>query len=302
MKKILVTGGAGFVGRHLAAELLRRELEVNILDDLSNSSKDNIVSGAVFFEGDIRDKEKVKEAINGCDTVIHLAAMISLQESIKDPAKCFSINIEGTANIVKESLNSNNIRLIFASSCAVYPLHPKEALKEEMATNGDTPYAFSKRAGEHIIDIYKKLEGLNACSLRFFNIYGPGQNPESIYAAVIPKFISNVKNTEPLQIYGEGTQKRDFIHIKDIIKAIILAAESNFSGILNAGTGKSTSVRDLAALIIEIFGKGNSENIEAIPGDASFSCADISKIKDNLNFNPSVSINNGLSELINSQE
>lgn len=299
---MLVTGGAGFVGHHLVHRLLELNFSVNVLDDLSTGLRNNVPMDASFFQGDIRDAGMVQQAMEGCDTVFHLAARVELQKSIIDPVDCLSVNVAGTAQIVTECLKAPNRRLVFTSSCAVYPLHPKSALSEEMATLGDTPYALSKRSAEQIIEFYHRLKGLNACSLRCFNIYGPGQPEDSPYAAVIPKFISRAIKGKSLTIFGDGNQTRDFIHVEDVIEGHLLAAQKPVSGVFNLGTEQSISINQLAEAIIEIKGEGKVEKFSARSGDATSSKADMSLNYKALGFEPKITLKQGLLSLYDSRE
>jgi len=298
MKKVLVTGGAGFVGHHLVNKLLELNCEVVIIDNLSTGLIENISNDAIFIEGNILDDEKLSIAAKGCDTIFHLAARVELQKSIVDPADCFSVNVSGTSKVVMECLKNNDRRLIFASSCAVYPLNQTNSLKEEMSVYGSTPYSLSKLFGEKILSFYIKEKGLNACSLRCFNIYGSGQRSDSPYAAVIPKFISQAIAKQNLKLYGGGIQSRDFINIKDVVNSYVLAAESSMHGPYNVGTGQSTTIYDLSQKIISIIGYGQIEIALAQKGDALNSCADITKIKNELGFDPAIDIDGGLHSLI----
>jgi UDP-glucose 4-epimerase len=302
LNKILVTGGAGFVGHHLVKRLLELKCEVVILDDLSTGKLENIPNDTIFIEGDIRDDKKLSLAAAGCDTIFHFAARVELQKSIVDPADCFSVNITGTAKVVMETLKEPGRRLLFASSCAVYPLHPNVPLLETMSTSGNTPYALSKSYGEKMISFYEKIKGLNACSLRCFNIYGPRQRYDSPYAAVIPIFVSRAIANKDLILYGGGSQSRDFIHINDVIEAYILAAKSKLHGLYNIGTGQSTTIRALAEKIISLTGRGQIKEAPAKAGDASNSCADITKAKEELKFNPQINFENGINRLIKDVE
>jgi len=295
--EVLVTGGAGFVGHHLSQALLNKGCRVRILDDLSTGRREQIPAKTEFIEGDIRDFKTVTRAVQGCDIVFHLAARVELQKSIVDPADCYSVNIDGTAQIVRAALQQKVRRLVFASSCAVYPLHPQSPLTEAMSTRGETPYALSKLAGEQTLEIYHRLEGLSACSLRCFNIYGPGQRPDSPYAAVIPKFIDRALRGDPLTINGAGLQTRDFIHVQDIVSGYLLAAASEIHGAFNLGTGTSTSILRLATVIAGFDGRSAISHLPALSGDASSSQADISSISKVLNFTPQMCLDEGLREL-----
>jgi nucleoside-diphosphate-sugar epimerase len=297
MKTALVTGGAGFVGSHLAKQLLEKGVRVIVIDDLSTGKLENLPVGVDFILGDIRKANDVRRALEGCDTVCHLAARVELQKAIVDPADCFSVNVEGTAQIVRGTLAQKGRRLIFASSCAVYPLHPDKPLSEDQAVCGTSPYSLSKRAGEETLVMYAALENLNACSLRCFNIYGPGQRPDSPYAAVIPKFVSRALRGEPITLNGGGKQTRDFIHVDDVVAAYLLAADKNITGVFNIGTGTATSVRTLGTIIQDIEGKSQLVDAPALPGDASSSQADICRAKEALNFQPKRNLKKGLNDL-----
>ncbi len=298
-KTVLVTGGAGFVGHHLVRRLLKMNCRVHVLDDLSTGRRENVPEDAVFFEGDIRDLRDSAEAIQGCEAVFHLAARVELQRSVEDPVDCFSVNVDGTARIIEQALRYEVGRFVFTSSCAVYPLNSAEPLSEDMATIGDTPYALSKRAGEQILHIFGRLRGLCGCSLRCFNIYGPGQRLDGPYAAVIPKFISKAMRGEPLALNGGGTQTRDFIHVEDVVEAFLLAASQRDDGVFNTGTGRATSVRDLAVLIQQIEGKSSLVAKPALPGDAASSQANIGRIQKTFGFEPKQRLESAIPQLYN---
>lgn len=299
MQKALVTGGAGFVGHHLVNALIHEGWSVAVLDDLSSGFKNQVHLKATFFEGDLRNSALLKEAIQGCDTVFHLAARVELQRSIADPAETFSVNIAGTAELVKACIEYHVKRVVFASSCSVYPLNQEGALKESEAGLGETPYALSKRAGERIFEMYRGYSSLNSCSLRFFNIYGPGQRVDSPYSAVIPKFISSVKKGTPITIYGDGLQTRDFIHIDDVVRAYLLAASRlDVQGVFNIGTGVATSVLALAEQISKLSGGALIQHLPAVLSDARSSYADLTQIQEVLEFKPMIDLKTGLESLI----
>jgi len=297
--KVLVTGGAGFVGSHLVSRLLNEGRDVVVLDDLSTGSQDNLHKDALFIEGDIRDNVALVEAVRGCSVIYHLAARVELQQSIDDPTDCFSVNVAGTARVLMEALKIPDCRLLFASSCAVYPLNPDRPLSEGMATQGETPYAMSKVLGENMMEFYSCEKRLNYCALRCFNIYGPGQRDNSSYAAVIPKFIKFAKQGKPLKLYGGGQQTRDFIHVDDVVEAYILMSALPQVGVFNVGTGKETSIRELAEIMINLHENTRIEISPAKLADAKASCANIQKIKSVCGFDPSRTIQDGLRSLCN---
>ena len=297
MKRVLVTGGAGFVGHHLVCRLLEIGCIVHVLDDLSTGYKENVPKETVFFEGDIRDGTTVRKSMEQCDTVFHLAARVELQKSILNPSDCFSVNVTGTANIIEECLKKEGRRLVFASSCSVYPLHPAKPLAEDMATLGETPYALSKRMGEQAIEIFNALKELNACSLRCFNIYGPRQRVNSPYAAVIPKFIDLAIKGLPLTIYGEGNQTRDFISVEDVVDCYIRAAQSTVKGVYNLGTARATCIKELAEKIVMIERLSEIRYLPPVAGDASASLSDMELTHRIFGFLPKVNLIEGLESL-----
>lgn len=295
-KKVLVTGGAGFVGHHLVKRLLEDDNQVNILDDLSTGRMDNLNKDATFFQGDIRDSKILSEAAAGCEVIFHLAARVELQKTIVDPSDCFSVNVSGTANVIIEALKNKNRKLVFASSCAVYPLNPKQPLSEDMATVGETPYAISKVVCENLMKFYHRTLSLNYISLRCFNIYGLRQRVDSPYAAVVPKFIDAAKKNKELLLFGGGNQTRDFIHIDDIIDAYILASKSLEVGEFNVGTASEVKIKDLAKIIIKIGASGSlTKNMPKKHGDALKSVSNIEKIRSKLGFSPNIRLDEGIS-------
>lgn len=301
MNKALVTGGAGFVGHHLSTRLLDLGCDVVVLDDLSTGYRENVPAQAEFVLGDIRNEEDVARAMAGCDTVFHLAARVELRKAIVDPADCYSVNVAGTARIVAQCLKQPGRRLVFASSCAIYPLHPEHPLKEEHAGTGETPYALSKFAGEQTLEIYSRLKGLSCCSLRCFNIYGPRQRADSPYSAVIPRFIDKALKGEPLTVYGDGRQTRDFISVADVVDGYLLAAESSATGAYNLATGEGSSIDMLADSIGDIAAESGFSPSkvyrQAVDGDASASVADLSLANDVLKFFPKKRLKDGLTAL-----
>ena len=199
MKKALITGGAGFIGSNLCEFLLKKKYKVNVIDDLSSGNKANLPKKVNFFLGDINNKKVLYKSSRNCSAIFHLAAKSVLQESIKNPYECIKTNILGTSNIIESGIN-NKSKIIFASSCAVYPLNLNKKLRESDICNAETPYGQSKITCENLINFYistKKIKGIN---LRFFNVYGLNQNPQSIYSAVIPKFIKRAKENN--ELYG----------------------------------------------------------------------------------------------------
>ena len=292
--KIIITGGAGFIGKHLADFLLNEKHEVTILDNFSNSTKESINSlvskGVNVIEGDITNSEFISKAFEKQEVVIHLAAKISVDESIKNPSETHNVNVEGT-KIILNSCKENRIKkLVAASSAAVYgesTLHKK--IDEKTLTNPISPYGESKVRMELEIEKFSKENNLNYTILRFFNIFGIGQSPE--YAGVITKFIDRINQNKSLQIFGDGLQTRDFISIRDIIQAINNSLFTKKNGKYNVASGKTTTIKKLAELMISMSGKElEIEFLEEKKGDIKFSEADISLAKKEIEFLPKIGI------------
>lgn len=279
MRKALITGGAGFVGYHLSKYLLANNYEVTIIDDLSGGKKANVDKEAIFFKLNINKKHsKLEKIIKNTDIIFHLAAKVELQESIVSPSETMQTNIVGTLNLIEISIKYKK-KIIFASSCSVYPISAKSKLNEKNTKKPNSPYAMSKSLAEDLLIFYTKKGVLDSCILRFFNIYGPRQNIDSQYAAVVAKFIDKSKKNEALTLYNKGLQSRDLIHVHDVCKAYLLVDKKNLTGIFNIGTGKATKIKDLAKIIINISKSGKITNGKKQQDDAFYSCADIAKIK-----------------------
>jgi len=301
MEKVIVTGGAGFIGSHLAEELARRGYQVTILDDLSTGEMENIKEllkkGSVqFIQDSITNFSLLKELFQGAIYVFHQAALPSVPRSVKDPLAANEVNITGTLNVLLAARDNKVRKVVYASSSSVYGDTPTLPKKEDMVPHPQSPYAVSKLAGEHYCRVFQEVYGLATACLRYFNVYGPGQNPDSQYAAVIPRFIRWASEGSPLIIFGDGEQTRDFTFIADAVEADILAAESNASGVFNIGRGKSIAINELAQLVIKLTGN-NVEPVhrESREGDIRHSLADISKAK-TLGYEPRYNLEEGLEE------
>lgn len=287
-EKIVVTGGAGFIGSNLVKNL-SKDNNVTVIDDLSSGNLDNIQDlidekKIDFIEGCITDLNLLKKTFKDVIYVFHLAAITSVQKSIKDPNLTQSINVDGLLNVLIASIDNNVKKVVNSSSCAVYGNPTKFPISENTITNPLSPYAKSKLIGEKHCQNFTKNHNLSTVSLRYFNVYGPGQDPNSEYAAVIPKFINLILDDKELIIYGSGEQTRDFVFVEDVVNANIIMAKNNVTGIFNVGSGKATSVNNLAKIIMKINGKkSNTKYEKARPGDILHSYADISKIS-KLNF------------------
>lgn len=280
-KNILITGGKGFIGSHLT-ESLFKDNNVKVFDKKDGK--------------DIMDFDILKKELKNMDVVFHFAGSVSVEESMKKPLEYIE-NIFGSYNVLRAAKEAGVKKVVFASSAAVYGDYPENPKKEDMPLIPKSPYAFSKVASEKFMENFNN-DGLNTISLRFFNIYGPGQNVNSPYAAVIPIFITKALNNEDLVIYGDGKQTRDFIYIDDVINACILASEKG-SGTLNIGFEIPVSVNDIAKLIVELTNsKSKIIHIENRSGDIVHSLSDISRAKDILGFEPKYDIKTGLKRTI----
>jgi len=306
---ILITGGAGFIGSHLTEELLNHGEKIIVIDDLSTGKLENIPKheNLTFIKENIADKNTIKNLFDSypIKTVYHLAAIASVQKSIEQPEETHKTNFDATLFLLEKSKNHGVNKFVFASSAAVYGDLPELPKREDMPVKPLTPYGVDKYASERYVLNSSHLYNLNATALRFFNVYGERQDPSSPYSGVISIFIDrtikhlNGEKTEII-IYGNGKQTRDFIYVKDIVKALLIAAQSPKSNgkVFNVGTGKETSLLQLLETIKEI--TGSIPPVRFAPprkGDIKRSYADISKIR-NLGFQPRYSLKEGLNKLI----
>jgi len=302
--RIFITGGAGFIGIHLCKKLLELNHDVTVYDNFSNSLQENFDSEinqkVTVVSGDILDISKLVTSMQNHEIVIHLAAQISVPESVKNPKLTFDVNVNGTHNVL-ESCKKNKIsKIIAASTAAVYQnVSEKTILNESSVTEPSSPYGSSKLEMENMINDFTQTHNVNAIILRLFNVYGIGQSPE--YAGVITKFLSDIKSNNSLTIFGDGSQTRDFVHVNDVVSAIILSIDSSNFGLYNVATGKSVTILDLAHLLIEQSKKKLDVVFEEQQkGDIKFSHASISKINQNLAFSPRYTITEGIKSLIKS--
>jgi UDP-glucose 4-epimerase len=297
--KVLVTGGAGFIGKHLVKSLLKKGNLVTIFDNFSNSEKSSTASlvemGAKIIEGDITKLESIANAIKDHDIVIHLAAKISVEDSIKNPSETFRINVDGTRNVLVACEKQKVRKLIVASSAAVYGESSQGIkLTENSKINPISPYGESKAVMEQKIREFVSKHNINCVILRFFNIFGVGQSPE--YAGVITKFIKRISNNKSLHIYGDGMQTRDFVAVQDIVDAIHKAILYDKNGTYNIASGKSVTIKELAEFMISLSGKNlKIQYVAPKKGDIRHSQADITLAKKELKYSPKV----GLEEIKN---
>jgi len=304
MAKYLVTGGAGFIGSHISKELVKRDHEVRIIDNFLTGKKENIASlldKIELIEGDIKDIETCRRALEGVDFVLHQAALPSVPRSIKDPLATNENNIRGTLNVLLASREAKVKKVVFASSSSVYGDDTHLPKIEGREGSPLSPYALSKQVGENYCRIFSRIYGLSTVFLRYFNIFGPRQDPFSQYAAVIPNFITRMLKGEKPIIFGDGEQSRDFTYVSNVVEANILASKAqDVSGeAFNIAYGERTTVNSLAKTINEVLKKNiNPVHDEPRPGDVKNSFAEISKARKMLKYEPLVSFNEGLKKTI----
>ncbi len=300
MKKAIVTGGAGFIGSNLTDELIRRGYHVIIIDNLSTGSLLNIESillsgNGELVKGSITDLALLRKLFTGSDYVFHQAALPSVPRSIKSPKRSHHINITGTLNVLLAARDCDVRKVIYASSSSVYGDTPTLPKTENMLPNPQSPYAVTKLTGEHYCRVFQRVYGLNTVCLRYFNVYGPRQDPNSPYAAVIPLFFRKALAGEPPVIFGDGEQSRDFTYVGDVAEANILAAESNATGIFNLGNSQRVTINELTHHIIRLVGNDSLKPVYQAPrpGDVLHSLADISRAK-TFGYSPKYTLEEGL--------
>lgn len=281
MSRFLVTGGAGFIGSHLVDKLIADGQEVLVLDDFSDGKEDNINSEAKLIKGSVLDRKLLTKLFQNVDFCYHLAATASVQKSITNWIEVHTNNLTGTINIFNEAAEAK-VPVIYASSAAIYGAPKKTPISEDDPTNPSSPYGLDKLCCEKQAKLFGKIKGLKSIGLRFFNVYGPRQDPTSPYSGVISIFIDRIKQNKPIKIYGDGNQERDFIYIDDVITGLINAKEfvSINADIYNLCTGKAISINDLANILFKILGKKvEIEYLETREGDIYKSIGDPSKLQ-----------------------
>ena len=301
----LVTGGAGFIGSHLVEELVRRGQRVRVLDDFSTGRPDNLAhvrEGIELVEGDIRDRSVVQAVMQDVDYVLHQAALPSVPRSVADPLTTNEVNVTGTLNVLLAARDAHVKRLVFASSSSVYGDSPTLPKHEDMPTNPLSPYAVSKLAGETYCRAFHGVYGLPTVALRYFNVFGPRQDPSSQYSAVIPRFITAALRGQPLTIYGDGNQSRDFTYVANVVAANLLACETPAAcgHALNASCGRRYTLLELVSQLESLLGKGPlpAEHLPPQPGDVRDSMGDIRKARQLLGYEPSVDFERGLEQTV----
>ena len=304
MARYLVTGGAGFIGSNIAEELAKRGEDVVILDDLSTGCEENIEhirSQITFIKGDIRDAGMVKKSLDGVEYVLHQAALASVPRSIKDPALVNDVNVRGTLILLEQSRLARVKRFVYAASSSAYGDSEVLPKREDMVPRPLSPYAVSKLTGEHYCSVYTAVYGLPTVSLRYFNVFGPRQDPNSQYAAVIPIFISRLLRGEQPTIFGDGEQSRDFTFVENVVEANILAAHWRHAAgqSINIACGERYTLNELFEHIREIVGCDLKPiYTDPRPGDVRHSQADISIARELLKYSVSVPFERGLERTI----
>ena len=294
MSRILITGGAGFIGNHLAEELARRGNKIVIYDNLLTGRLDYLSKiPHMFIQGDIRDLDRLTAAVRDCDIVFHLAALTSVTESMTLMDEYLAVNLMGTINVLKAAKSNGVKKLIFASSAAVYGGLPELPKTEDMRLNPKSPYAITKIDGEYYCGLFNDFYGLPTVCARFFNVFGERQDPNSSYSSVIPVFILRCIQNQPIFIYGDGTQTRDFIYVKDLVKALILLTDKG-TGVFNIGYGRAIEINSLVRMVQSYLNSDSKVNYVAErPGEIKHSYSSITKLTA-LGFQPEFSLEGGL--------
>jgi nucleoside-diphosphate-sugar epimerase len=304
MATYLVTGGAGFIGSHIAEALVERGHAVRVLDSLLTGKRENLApfAGRVeFIKGDIRDLDTCRRAVKGTDHVLHQAALPSVPRSVEDPLLTNAINVTGTLNLLLAARDARVRSFVLASSSSVYGDEPSLPKQEGKEGKPLSPYAISKLIGEKYCEVFHGLFGLKAVALRYFNVFGPRQDPHSPYAAVIPLFITKILKGERPVIYGDGEQSRDFTYVENVVAANLAASESDAAAgeSINIACGEGMTVNGLLRAVNEVLGTKVEAVFEpARPGDVKHSTADVRKAKRLLDFEPGVTFIDGLKKTI----
>lgn len=299
---ILITGGAGFIGSHLTERLLAEGHAVRILDNLSTGRRENLPSHLrlEFVEGDIRTKDAMA-VVSGVDAIYHLAAVASVQASVDDPLGTHETNLVGTLNLLEAARRHGVRRLVYASSAAVYGNTAELPVSERAATRPLTPYAADKLAGEHYVDFYARTHGVAATAFRFFNIYGPRQDPSSPYSGVISIFVDRMRRNLPVTIFGDGQQTRDFVYVGDLAEflGLVLSNKHAVGQVLNVGRGIECSLLELLGELEKLAGRGIERRHEpARAGDIRRSRAEVTRLRQVFGRLPHTPIGTGLAKLL----
>lgn len=300
MTKVLVTGGAGFVGSNLVGALLERGDEVRVLDNFSTGNRANLVHAAgevEVVEGDLRSYERVHTAVRGVELVYHQGALGSVPRSVQDPLTTTAVNVEGTLNVLLAARDEGVRRVVFASSSSVYGNGAGRPRSEDEAPDPISPYGVAKLAAERFCVSFHRVYGLETVALRYFNVFGPRQDPSSQYAAVVPRFIRAIAEGREITIHGDGEQSKDFTYVANVIDANLLAGDAPAAAgrVLNVAMGGSESVNAVAAAIGRLLGKEVlSVHGPDRPGDVRRSCANVTAAREALGFEPRIGFEDGL--------
>ena len=295
--KILITGGSGFIGSHIVENYQGKAEEIRVLDNLRTGYRRNLDGlDCTFIEGSITDRSLVKQAVQGVDYIFHLAALVSVPESMAKPGECVDINVHGLLNVLEEASAAGVKKLVFASSAAIYGDNPTVPKLESMFPEPKSPYAITKLDGEYYLNMFCSGGRLETAAIRFFNVFGPRQDPKGAYAAAVPIFIEKAIKGEDITVFGDGEQTRDFIYVKDIVGALTFAAETpGVTGVFNAGYGGQITINKLASQLIANAGS-TSKVLHAPerPGDVKHSRASADKLSA-AGWSPRYSLEDGLS-------
>lgn len=301
--KALITGGAGFIGSHLAQALLAQSWDVVVVDNLATGLQEHVPENAQLLVGDVGDGEFVARALRGCEVVFHLAAVSSVQDSLSRPLEVHNTNLTSTLTLLEATVRMGSKRFVFSSSAAVYGDTKGHPAREDIKPNPLSHYAVQKLASEHYCAVYHKLHNLETVCLRYFNVYGPRQRADSPYSGVIAKFADAARHKQPVVIFGDGGQTRDFVHVSDVVAANLAAAtapsEAVAGRVFNIGSGRSVSIDELAQAVAKVFPGGPpAEHRAERRGEIRFSKADISQANQFLGYSPAMEFESGLEQLI----
>ena len=299
-RRVLVTGGAGFIGSNLVHALLERGDTVRVLDNFATGNRANLAGledDVEVIEGELRSYERVHNAVRGVELVFHQGALPSVPRSVQDPLTTSAVTIEGTLNVLLAARDEDVRRVVFASSSSVYGNSGSLPRAETQQPDPISPYAVAKLAAERYCVSFHRVYGLETVALRYFNVFGPRQNPFSEYAAVVPRFFAAIQEGHPVLIHGDGTQSRDFTYVANVVEANVLAADSEGAGgtVLNVATGRQANVNELADAIGEALGKAvDKQYLPLRTGDVRDSWADVSEAKRVLGYEAQVGLEEGL--------
>jgi UDP-glucose 4-epimerase len=301
-KKVIVTGGSGFIGSNIVEKLLQKDYEIIVVDNLSSGSIENIESyldKISFIKEDIKNHDIINSLIDdNVVAIIHLAAMVGVTESIQNPKECYETNVIASINLIEQCIKYD-AKFIFASSAAIYGEDKSPIKSEDLKTIPISPYGQSKLDVEVLCDIYNKENNLDYVCFRNFNVYGAKQDPNSAYAAVIPSFITLALQNEDLNVYGDGMQTRDFVHVEDVAQVYLLSIEENINGVYNIGCNLEIQINEVAQIILDkIDTKSNLKYLEPRKGDIKHSRASIEKISSYSLWRPSISLEEGIEKTI----